>query len=281
VGVTRARRDTSARPPAAARGPVSPAHRVLALQRTAGNRATTALIGRAQLAQRLRDRYGVQAVAAGTKAQQLEELRAGAAGKDHPPADIPAWQAWDPGTSHAVYGDIEAAFDDMARVLGGIPAVREVRFFQSAYEIAGGAVVEKPGIAADFGGGVLSIYEELTHALKRLRTTGDKMDAPDASASRRRIIVHELSHGIAETFSTPTNPGYEQGFFTAWDAAAGNPGERAVSNYAMRNRSEDFAESVMAYVEAPDLLKANSQGRYDFIDSRRSGWATHLRAPAP
>jgi hypothetical protein len=37
----------------------------------------------------------------------------------------------------------------------------------------------------------------------------------------------------------------------------------------------------MAYVEAPDLLKANSQGRYDFIDSRRSGWATHLRAPAP
>jgi hypothetical protein len=295
-----------------ASAPAPAQERVLALQRTAGNRAVTMLMRRGDPPdqtwyrdphpdpdaapaphrpardERLRRRHGVQAIRTGTEAEQLAELARGLPTGETAPTSIPGWEAWDPGNWHPMYDDIEGAFEDMSRVLGGIPPVREIRFYKRAYAAVAGAAVPRRGVQADFGDGILRIFEAFQGVTWRLPTGRDPdtgpaaaLDTPDVHASRRRIIVHELSHGVGERFATPGLAGAEDGFFAHWNAAAAGAGEQAVSAYARTNGGEDFAESVMAYVEAPDVLRARSPGRAAFIDSRRAGWASHLRAPTP
>jgi hypothetical protein len=164
--------------------------------------------------------------------------------------------------------------------------VNEIRFFKRAYAVVNGAVVPRSRVGADFGDGILRIYEGFKTAQWHLRTGRDPdsgppaaLDGDDLHRSRRRIIVHELAHGIAERFATPGLEGAEDHFFAAWATAAGTAGDQPVSDYARTGGpAEDFAESVMAYVEAPDILKARAPGRYDFIDSRRAGWSRQLRS---
>jgi hypothetical protein len=44
-----------------------------------------------------------------------------------------------------------------------------------------------------------------------------------------------------------------------------------MSDYAVAGGpGEDFAESVMAYVYSPELLRARSPARYDFLAARRT-----------
>jgi hypothetical protein len=52
--------------------------------------------------------------------------------------------------------------------------------------------------------------------------------------------------------------------------------EQPVSHYSLEDPSEDFAESVMAYVQAPNLLLARSPRRFAFIRDRRSRWEPGL-----
>lgn len=44
---------------------------------------------------------------------------------------------------------------------------------------------------------------------------------------------------------------------------------------------EDFAEAVMAYTQAPDLLRTRSPSRYLFLDSHRERWLPHLYVRPP
>ena len=42
---------------------------------------------------------------------------------------------------------------------------------------------------------------------------------------------------------------------------------------------EDFAESLMCFIEAPAVLRDRSPGRHAFIQSRIAGWRGALRQP--
>jgi hypothetical protein len=60
--------------------------------------------------------------------------------------------------------------------------------------------------------------------------------------------------------------------------------EQPISVY-MVNPTEDFAEAVSIYINAPNILRTLSPHRYNFIHSRKSRWSSGLRktatAPAP
>jgi hypothetical protein len=85
---------------------------------------------------------------------------------------------------------------------------------------------------------------------------------------RRAAALHEFAHEIART------RGKAEGWSSRWaDAAmadaflarrAGLPTSR-VSRYAMTNMAEDFAESVVAYRYAPELLKSRAPNRMRFL----------------
>jgi hypothetical protein len=225
--------------------------------------------------------------------------------REQSPTSIEGWQAWDPPAESELYADIEAGFEAMARVLGGTPAVRELRFVESDYENVGGRAQRREEHGAYFSGGLLSIFKRMENMTWRFaagRST-EQVRAPitydSKSASRRRIIVHELSHAVAERFGTPGLTGSEEGFFAAFNRAAGWSGgqivqdgtpltganwndawpEQPMSAYSLSNPGEDFSESLMAYIERPDVLRARSPARYEFFHSRAGGWASHLRRP--
>jgi hypothetical protein len=304
----------------------STADRVLELQTSAGNAAVGRLmrwIGgglplvdiaagvsagippRTRFENTMRSRFGVTRVRAGTEADQVAEMRRFTPTADPSPTAISGWQAWDPDLMSDLYPDVLAGFEATARALGGIPEVSEIRFLESDYENVAGAAQRRQRHGAHYSGGILTIFKRIETAPWALP---EGASAPGRWAAvtygsqaenRRRIIVHELGHGIAERFGTPGLAGSEQGFFAAFNRAAGWTGghieqngtvltdtnwndawpEQPVSRYSLSNPGEDFAETILAYVERPDVLRARSPARFAFIDSRRSAWSGHLRAP--
>jgi hypothetical protein len=53
--------------------------------------------------------------------------------------------------------------------------------------------------------------------------------------------------------------------------------EQPISGYAVTHPAEDFAESVMAYVHAPQVLASRSPTRYKFLDIRKARWLPALQ----
>lgn len=70
----------------------------------------------------------------------------------------------------------------------------------------------------------------------------------------------------------------EQYHITKWNWNEGHWIEQPVTQYSTDNPGDDFAESIMAFVEFPDVLKARSPRRFAFIDARKSKW---LPKPGP
>lgn len=52
--------------------------------------------------------------------------------------------------------------------------------------------------------------------------------------------------------------------------------EQPISGYMVNNLGDDFAEAVMAYVNAPAVLKARSPRRYQFLDTNKDKWYRNL-----
>jgi hypothetical protein len=290
----------SARPPGE--------ERVLALQASAGNAAVATLMrdtavaapagSRRAFEQTMRSRFGVARVRAGTEADQVADMRRFTPTADPSPTSISEWTAWDPAATSDLYADITAGFEATTRALGGIPEVTEIRFLDSDNENVGGTAERRQRHGANYSGGILSIFKRVETAPWALPEGASRPGRPAAvtygsgSENRRRIIVHELGHGIAERFGTPGRSGAEEGLFAAFNRAAGWVGghieqdgttltqtnwndawpEQPVSRYSLSNPGEDFAETIMAYVERPEVLRARSPGRFAFVDSRRSTW---------
>jgi hypothetical protein len=316
MGVRRRRRIVPGQVP---EPPVAePLSGVLQLQRLAGNRAVGHILRevqtrrraaratkRAEFEKTMRDRFGVGVVRAGTEADQLAEMEAATGTGEQAPRAISGWKAWEPRENSGLYAGILAGFESMARVLGGIPEVREIRFLETNYENEGGTAVQREKHGAHMGGGVLTIFHKIENTSWMLpegastATAKASVSSSGRAESHRRIIVHELAHGVAERFGTPGLAGAEQGFFEAFNRAAGWSGGRLMdgrteikgrnwndaraqqpmSEYATDNAGEDFAESLMAYIEVPDVLRARSPARFQFFDTRKAGWAGKLRAP--
>ncbi|HYH88168.1 MAG TPA: hypothetical protein VEX67_02975 [Solirubrobacteraceae bacterium] len=308
--------DPAAKPPAVAR--------LLALQRSAGNAAVNRLLripldqprvtsppearvrgnGRQRFEAQLRDRWGVANVRTGTEAHQIDQMRRSTPDADPSPTSISGWQEWDPGPDNELYDDILDAFEVMGFVLGGVPEVNELRFLASDYENVRGTAQARPRHGATYGGGLLNIFqptETMTWRLPQGRSTPGApaaVVAGSSSDSRRRVIVHELAHGVFERFGSPMLGGDTQ-FFQDWAQAAGWTSrglvqngtvvtdanwndawpEQPVSAYATTNNMEDFAESLMCFIEAPGVLSARSPARHQFIQARLGAWRGGLRRP--
>jgi hypothetical protein len=144
------------------------------------------------------------------------------------------------------------------------------------------------------------------------QSPGAPIPYPSAAQSRRRVIAHELGHGIAEAAHAA-----DPGVFTAFDRAVGwhdgslydvqargvaaalaagtappasalitaadwnSPahGEQPMTLYSViGGPGEDLAESVMAFVYEPALLRTRSPARFAFLQARR---ATLVRQLVP
>jgi hypothetical protein len=299
---------------------------VAQLQHSAGNAAVTRLLripldlptrpsappvqrtlsnGRRRFEAQMRDRWGVRKVTTGTEANQIDEMRRSTPDVDPSPTSISGWTSWDPGPDNDFYDDILDAFEMMGFVLGGVPDVNEIRFLATDYVNVQGRAEARPRHGATYGGGLLSIFrpaETMTWRLPTGRSTAGSpagISAGSQSDSRRRVLIHELSHGVFERFGNPTRAGNSPQFFADWAQAGGWSGgqliqngthvdqvnwnqpwpEQPVSAYATTNTGEDFAESLMCYVEAPNVLRARSPARFQFIDSRVAAWRGGLRQP--
>ncbi len=330
-----ARVATSApRPPSRAGAPTSggpppSVARLLDLQRSAGNAAVARLLrapltapptapgpasaspgattARARFEAQLRNRWGVASVRAGTEADQLAEMRRMTPSAQPAPGSIGAWQAWDPGPDSDLYDDILDAFEAMGAALGGIPEVNDLRFAATDYENVGGTAQARPRHGATYGSGLLNVFSLIERMSWNLPDGRSSAGAPaavssgSASDSRRRILVHELSHGVFERFGNPSLAGGSTQLFADWAQAGGwvngrleqngtpltaanwnnDWPEQPVSAYATANLMEDFAESLMCFVERPEVLRDRSPARYRFIVSRLGAWRGGLRAARP
>lgn len=305
---------------------------MLGLQATAGNAAVNRLLvarkeapatTRTDFDAAIKARYGVEQVRTGVQADQ-------AGGK------APGWTSWDPGASHAVYEAILAAFADFAKAFGGTPHVKEIVFHKLHYEydVAQRKWVGRDDVGASFGSGRLNVFEALTKNSKPLPVSrsdpsgdypptaitleeeGSAGGAPlkyiDRATSMRRLIAHELGHGlrddaskaagadagptpqVLDTFSRAvgwTGSGDDAKLLDGGGSGAeilpGNWNlpkwkEQPMSVYSVRGGpGEDFAESAMAYVYAGDVLKARSPRRFRFMQDNLEAWKPKLRAAGP
>jgi hypothetical protein len=57
-------------------------------------------------------------------------------------------------------------------------------------------------------------------------------------------------------------------------------GEQPITNYPLVGAHEDFPESLMAYLYAPQLLKERSPSRFKFFEDNKAKWGPILTAPA-
>jgi hypothetical protein len=213
----------------------------LRLQRQAGNRATSRLAGggpealtalgvqrqanldtrpstRARLAEdRLRRRWGVRTVRAGTIAEQAAELvRYGTVPRSTPAADVERmlraanWASWAPPPDHGIWDDLSGAFDDVGGVFGGVPKIDRILFFQTAWRLdsaatAGPALQPYQEEGAYVSGTTMGVNEhgskdQLTLPTAATRSTTGTGGINVGLASRLQVMTHELGHGLVQAF---------------------------------------------------------------------------------
>jgi uncharacterized protein DUF4157 len=311
--------------------------------------AATAPMTRAEFEAAVRQRFGVQSVRTGTLVEQEQQsTRRGA--PIAPKIDPTTWRPWDPGGSAETYGWIVASLESMSANFGGIPQVKEIVFFEVAYEqnTSTGAVEAHPETGASYGAGVMIVYHSgiarpspfpmgrssakppAKRPVAVVQSPGSSPGAdlplPTQAESAERAVTHELAHGVAEAALTPPtsggsalddqmmadykaavgwrgSPGSEQlfdigakavqsaiakgtalpGDFEITEAHWNDPKwvEQPMSWYMVHGGpSEDFAEAVSAFLNAPAALRARSPSRYKFLQSRKARWEPGLRKPA-
>jgi hypothetical protein len=140
--------------------------------------------------------------------------------------------------------------------------------------------------------------------------TSAPLGAATRAESQRRTVAHELGHGLEratrslEAFEEAVGwvrvggesrlydiqgKGVERAIakrteppaaarITKRDWNSGTHLEQPMTEYAVTDSTEDYAESLMAWLYARDVLKARSPARFKFFDdqARRKGWLPKL-----
>ena len=215
-----------------------------------------------------------------------------------------------PDISHVVFYDVYYRYDEQDNVVADTDAAASIRgrvlnvyraaLFPTAVT-AGGSGYSTSGIPL---------------ATKR-STAGSKGEAPNATGTRaqsqRRTVAHELGHGVER--ATQSLSEFEQAVgwvrvggdlrlydiqakgvkeavekgteppatarITQQDWNSGTHREQPMRAYAVSDSTEDFADSMMAWLYVRDVLKARSPARFKFFDdqARRKGWLPKLVTP--
>jgi hypothetical protein len=225
-----------------AKGSDAPPEGALAMQRQAGNRAVAELAGRDPVAlrravgvqrqpvadkrpstraahaeDRLRQRWGVRTIRAGTIEEQAAELiRYGTVPRTTAPADVErmlrtaGWASWTPSADHGVWDDLVQAFDAVGGVFGGVPKIDRILFFQTAWRhdpgAAGGpALAPQQEEGAYVSGTTMGVNEHGTRDQLSLPTATARSKEGGRGinvglASRLQVMTHELGHGLVQAF---------------------------------------------------------------------------------
>jgi hypothetical protein len=288
----------------------------------------------------MKRRYGTITIRTGTEAEQTAAV-ASRARSSAPAITLPGWQSWNPGASSQVYELILESLEDFQSSIGGVPAIQTIIFFNTEYELSpnpAGVPIPRanPNVGASFGAGELTIYRASTTSNQALpiarsnlqgnyppvvigitgttgQTPGSPLPLPTREESIRRVLTHELGHGLAEAAHS-----IEPGLFddykreVGWVApqpprlfdigqpvvqtaiASGSPPpaqfeitinnwnapqwvEQPVSGYMVSGGpAEDFAEAVMTFVREPNLLLSRSPRRFRFLWDRKDRWQPAL-----
>ncbi|MFP3556874.1 DUF4157 domain-containing protein [Paraburkholderia sp. SIMBA_049] len=216
----------------------------------AANAANAGEMTRAEFESVMKRKFGVKRFVTGTKVQQVEDISS-RGGAPRGGIDLPNWRAWDPGAASPVYATIVESCGDFNREIGGVPIIDEILFFDTSYALEAGVAVARPDEGASYGAGQLTIYRAGVNAKKALpiarsnakgnyppvgfavagipgQTPGAPLPLPSEDQSTRRIITHELGHGLAEAALGPNptdalDPTMLTDFQRAVGWTAGNP----------------------------------------------------------
>jgi hypothetical protein len=303
------------------------ARSLLALQRTAGNRAVTAALAqpavpvvqrkptrsaKAQALARLSKELGITTVREGTIADQAQRVdgvpRYLSASEAQKQLAAGGWEAWSPPEKSADWTALADGIARFAATMGGLPTVSEIIFLRQDYDYSAAdqRLVPRPDVGASFSAGSLLVFQKGTRGrfVAAARREGDAQ----STTTREGIgyeMTHELGHGVVETAlaADPTvlsryaaavgwvgNRLYDIGRPEVRQALAANrtPPEAArltatnwekadiveqpMAEYMVTSPSEDLPETIAAYVNRPDVLKARSPHRFAFVEQHIAAW---------
>ena len=198
-----------------------PSHRVLALQRAAGNRAVGAVLSqsaalmvqrkaagtaKAQALARLKKEFGITVVREGTIADQAQRVdgvpRFLSADEAQKQLAAGGWASWSPFEKAP---DWTAMVDGLVRfsaTLGGLPTVTEIIFLKQDYDYSGadGRLVPRPDVGASFAAGSVLVFEKGTRG-RFVAAARRMLGSPSNSTTREDVgyeMTHELAHGVVE-----------------------------------------------------------------------------------
>ena len=186
----------------------APDHPVLALQRTAGNRAVagavvvgapvvarkTAGTAKAQALARLSKEFGITAVREGSVGDQAQRVagvpRYLSADEAQKQLAAGGWEAWLPAEKSA---DWTAMVDGVARfaaTMGGLPGLTEIIFLRQDYDFgaADKRLVPRPDVGASYSAGSLLVFQKGTRGrfVAAARREGVRSPTPPARGSGTR-----------------------------------------------------------------------------------------------
>jgi len=179
--------------------------------------STSGPMSRAEFDRRMMSEYGVTTIRTGTYADQNASVSG--------TIPVATWASWSPADPSEVYRFILNAFDEFATTFNGVPNVTDIVFYQVYYDSNAGSPVPDQDVGASYGAGQLAIYDNTTSTARmglphaRSNTSGTYTGAPiltqsgtgsspgapvgytSMEQSVKRVIWHELGHGLAETAS--------------------------------------------------------------------------------
>jgi Domain of unknown function (DUF4157) len=216
-----------------------------------------------------------------------------------------------PNIGHVVFYEVRYVYDDQNRVVvADDKAAAEIDRKHGAIRVYKSALYE----TKDLGPSSFQRSGEPFASKRSTRGEAAPQDFGTRAQSQRHAIAHELGHGVERATSSLSE--FEQavgwvrgalydiqakGVKEAIEAIAKGRGaeppaaaritkqnwnsgahlEQPMSEYAVTSSTEDFAESITAWLYARDVLKARSPARFKFFDDqdRRKSWLPKLVTP--
>ena len=272
---------------------------------------------KAQALTRLKTEFGITAVREGTVADQAQRVAGVPShlSADEAQKQLAAggWTAWSPPEKS---GDWTAMVDGVARfaaAVGGLPAVTEILFFAQDYDLGGAdhRLTPRPDVGASFSAGSLLVFRKGTRG--RFVAAGRRDPGRPSNTTREGVgyeMTHELGHGVVEkAMETDKSVLTRYGAAVGWSGGQlydiGRPGvrealaanrtppasalltkdnwekadvvEQPMAEYMVTSTGEDLPETIAAFVNRPDVLKARSPRRFAFVEQHVGAWRTAMR----
>ena len=272
---------------------------------------------KAQALARLKKEFGITAVREGTVADQARRVagvpRYLSADEAQRQLAAAGWTAWSPPEKS---GDWTAMVDGLARfaaAIGSLPTVTEILFFAQDYDLgtADHRLTPRPDVGASFAAGSVLVFRKGTRG--RFVAAGRRDPGSPSNTTREGLgyeMTHELGHGVVEK-AMEVDPSVLTGYGAAvgWSGGRlydiGRPGvretlaahrtppasalltkdnwegadvvEQPMARYMVTSPGEDLPETIAAFVNRPEVLKARSPHRFAFVEQHIAAWRTAMR----